>query len=154
MNVSVFRPAVLAIAGAACAFACQAASLGSSASSAASESVGSVSDSLGASSNSSSGDRRVAEGDYRVVEVAAVAERADRVRLTLRLVAQGQPADDVLLELPRQALGERGMAPGALVHASHRPYGYEFARVETKEPFYLVLTDDWRRELDARPVTL
>ena len=57
------------------------------------------------------------------------------------------------LDLPRQALGQRGLAAGALVRVLHRPYGLEFAHAPTREAFFLVLADDWRSDLDARAVT-
>jgi hypothetical protein len=40
------------------------------------------------------------------------------------------------------------------VHAQRRVYGFEFARGDTREAFYLVLADEWYDELAARPVQL
>ena len=125
---------------------------GSSASSAGSASLRELSD-------SSSSDNKVADGDYRVIEVAALAERPDMLRLTLRgTEGQGGRHAEWLLDLPRQALGERRLAAGDLVSARQRPYGVEFAHAavgeRAREPFFLVLADDWYREIDPRAVKL
>ncbi len=137
----------------------QAESSASSASSAASTSVGSASDSIRGSSNSSSRTtHQVAQGDYRIVAVAAVVPGNGRFRLTLQAVALPGAAGALTLELPEQAVAPRGLAAQELVSVRQRPYGLEFARADvgsnTREPFFLVLADDWHRELDARPVTL
>ncbi len=150
MAFSSFRLACLVVAGLATAAASHAESFASSASSAGSASVGSLSDSIKGSSNSSSGNNKVAEGDYKIIEVAALPERPGMLRLTLRQ----DDEHEFFLELPQQALGTRGAAAGDTVSAHYRPYGLEFARADTREPFFLVLADDWRRELDARPVSL
>lgn len=131
-------------------------SFASSASSAGSASSGSVSDSIKGSSNSSKRDKEVAAGEYRVVEVAEIAEAAGHpalLQLTLRATEAGADRE-FILELPRQALAARPLGTGDLVQANQRPYGFEFARVDTREAFFLVLTDDWRRDLDSRVVTL
>lgn len=138
----------------------QAESLGSaasSASSAGSASLGSLSDSIQGSSNSSSGKRNVAQGEYRVITVAE-ADRPGHVQLRLRPVAATADTDDVVLRVPRQALGEQGMDAGARVQVAQRPYGLAFARLDTAgvvaQPFFLALDDAWQRELAARPLTL
>lgn len=135
---------------------CQAESFTSSASSAGSASSGSVSASIKGSSNSSTGDNKVAEGPYRVMEVqdvAAASGQKPMTQLTLRATAPG-PMREFVLELPRLALAEQPLAKGDLVQANQRPYGFEFARFDTQQAFFLVLTDDWQRELDSHPVTL
>ena len=138
------------LAGVLAALPCHAESFASSASSAGSASVGSVSDSLRDSSGSSKTDK-VAEGDYRIVVVTA-AERPDTLRLKMQPVAH---ADDdaavVYLDLPRAAL-DRGAMVDDVIGVRQRPYGYEFAWADTRVAFFLVLADDWRRELDPRPV--
>jgi hypothetical protein len=136
---------------------CLAESFASSASSAGSASLGSLSDSVKGSSKSSSGETRTADGDYRVIEVAEAADRPGM--LTLRLQATTLPGEqgELLLTLPRQALEPRGIAAGEVIHARNRPYGLEFARVndvQVREAFFLVLADDWHRELDPQPVKL
>ncbi len=130
-------------------------SFASSASSAGSASSASASDSLGDSSGASSPDRRAANGDYRVIGVADVATRPGM--LQLRLQAMQGEAHEFTLKLPREALGDKGIAVGDVVHARTRPYGLEFARTDgadRREPFFLVLADDWHRELETRPVAL
>jgi len=135
-------------------------SLVSSASSAGSDSLGSSSDSSRASSNSSRRDnddrRNQTEGDYRVIEVTAVADRAGVLRLRLLPAAPGGVADhrgEVWLDVPQRALAPSGLIAGAVVSARPRPYGVEFARAETRQPFFLLLEDDWYRELAAHAVT-
>lgn len=131
-------------------------SFASSASSAGSASSGSVSDSIKDSSNSSSSNRNVAEGPYRVMDVAqidATPGKPAMTQLTLRATEAG-PAREFVLELPRVALADRPLATGDLVQASQRPYGFEFARGDNRQAFFLVLTDDWQREFDSHAVTL
>ena len=77
--------------------------------------------------------------------------------LQLRLQATQGEAHEFTLTLPREALGDKPIAVGHLVHARNRPYGLEFARTnaaQTREAFYLVLNDDWHKELDPRAVAL
>jgi hypothetical protein len=130
-------------------------SFASSASSAGSASSGSVSDSIKNSSNSSSGDKKVADGDYRVIEVTALADRPDMLRLRLELAVPpaGRASPAFTLELPRQALGARGMGAGEIVRVRNREYGLAFARAQADEPFYLALEDDWHAQLASRLVT-
>ncbi len=129
-------------------------SFASSASSAGSASSGSVSDSIHGSSGSSTGDKPVAEGDYRIVAVADMADRPGKLRLTMHATAPQGEATEFYLDLPRQTLAQQGLAAGDVVSARHRPYGLEFARADTQTAFFLVLADDWHRELDSNPVTL
>lgn len=129
-------------------------SIASSASSAGSKSVGSLSDSITGSSNSSSGDNKVAEGDYRILEVAEAPGKPDRVRLKLQATAQPGPAGEFSLDLPRATFDRQRLAATDVVSVRQRPYGLEFAHGGTREAFFLVLADDWHRELDPRAVTL
>jgi len=156
MNAPRLRPIVV-VAALGAAFAlplARADSLASSASWAGSQSVGSVSDSFRGSSNSSSNDnKKTAQGDYRVDAVVAVAEHPDRVRL--ELTPLDRPGDEgFALELPAATLAQVQLAAGSVVNARPRPYGVEFAIAPAHEPFYLVLEDDWYRELAAHRVTL
>jgi hypothetical protein len=140
--------------GIACVMPCRADSLASSASSAGSASIGSLSDSIRGSSDSSNNkNNKLAEGDYRIIEVAAIAQRPGMLRLKMQAAAREDAEGELYLDLPRQALGAQGLAAGDVVSARQRPYGFEFARAETREPFFLVLADDWRRDLDPRPVS-
>lgn len=136
-------------AGLAASFATHADSSTSSASSAASESSGSVSASFKGSSTSSSGDNKVADADYRVINLADVPADAGMTRVTMQ-------TDDTLhrivLDLPKAAWNKAELDKGGLVRASNRVYGYEFARSDTRKPFFLVLADNWFNDLAARPV--
>ena len=154
-----------------------ASSTASSASSAGSASVGSLSDSLRSSSQSSAGPRQMADGAYRVIEVAEVEGLPGQLRLTLQAqpawpaTAQapavrsaaaaelaaaptGAPLQSLQweLRLPRALVEREALAPGHLVRAAQQPYGVAFARAEQSRPFFLVLLDEWQRELPARPV--
>lgn len=123
----------------------------SSASSAGSASSGSMSDSLRGSSNSSTGAAKTADADYRITEVAQAPDRAGMSRITLQA---DDPQQRLVLELPRAIVDKQGLARGDVVHARKHVYGFEFARGDTKEAFYLVLVDDWHSDLAARPVRL
>jgi hypothetical protein len=129
----------------------QADSFASSAVGASSKSVGSVSDSLTGASNASSGGKHAA-GRYRVTDVADAG--GDTLRLTLQPEGDARPDAALQLTLPREALAARTVATGDVVQATPRPYGTEFAYADTRAAFFLVLEDDWHRELTARPVTL
>jgi hypothetical protein len=135
----------------------------------ASASVGSASDSLGRSSAGSSrqGGHARAEGDYRIVEVAALAERPGMARLSLHPVASadaGQgladprdtPSPDGAFDLvlPLRVVRQALLEPGRVVTARPRPYGLEFAQGEPRQAFFLVLDDDWMRELAPKAVPL
>lgn len=144
--------ATLAVAGLAAALPAQAASSASSASSeGSSTSVGSSSTSIEKSSNSSSKGDKVAEGDYKVIQVAE-ATPAGKLRLTLR--ATDDSGEEFNLILPQEAATQGKLAVGAVVTAKAHAYGLQFAAADTREPFFLVLRDDWYRELAIRPVTL
>ncbi|HEV8690836.1 MAG TPA: hypothetical protein VGQ91_11105 [Ideonella sp.] len=128
----------------------------SSAASSASESLttssGSVSDSSNASSDSSRRPARQAQGDYRVVEVAAMAERPGTLRLMLEPAA-GQ-GEGFALYVPQKAVDQASVATGQVVRAEQRPYGVQFARGDTQQAFFLMLDDEWYRELPSNPVVL
>ena len=120
-------------------------------SSASSASVGSVSDSFKASSDGSS-KTTAAQGDYKVIEVAAVHGRPEMARLRLQPLA-GQDGE-VLLDLPARTVERSNIEVGQVVAVQARPYGLEFARGDTRQAFFLVLDDDWHRELRAHAVVL
>lgn len=124
----------------------------SSASSAASTSIGSSSTSIEKSSNSSSTRDQTAQGQYAIVEMTAMAEQPDMVRLRLQPLAQG---GEFFLRLPRQAAERAALAAGLVVAVEQRPYGLAFGTVNAAggtSPFYLVLDDAWFNELASRPV--
>lgn len=130
-------------------------SLGSaalSASSAGSQSIGSLSESVRGSSNSSSRRNEVAAGEYRIVATAELPAAPNMQRLQLQ--ATGSNSSGFWLDVPRAALARHGLDVGDLIRARLRPYGFEFARADTQEPFFLALADDWMRDLASHPVSL
>ncbi len=132
--------------------------------------VGSVSTSLKKSSQSSTKDDKVAEGDYKVVALTAEADQPGMVRLKLQPLAPAgrEPgaemgaemgtetaADDSFeLILPQKTVALNQVATGTVVTARNRPYGLAFATGEAHQDFFLVLQDEWFRELATRPVVL
>ncbi|MFM1987702.1 MAG: hypothetical protein RJA99_659 [Pseudomonadota bacterium] len=120
---------------------------GSSASSAASESVE-------GSSNSSARAVAAADGPYRVAELAPVPDRPDVLRLTLQPLAGATGDGPLRLVVPRQAVERGGVAEGGTVLAAQRAYGVAFANGVTRREFFLVIAEDWHRELRATPVAL
>lgn len=125
----------------------------SSAASTASTSVASLSTSITQSSTSSSRNNNVAEGDYRVIQTAAVADRPGMLRLTLQPTAG--PADDGFdLLVPEPLVAQVQLVRGDTITARHRPYGIEFAQGRPRQAFFLVLADEWYRELQTTPVGL
>jgi len=129
-------------------------SAASSASESVTTSVGSLSASVQRSSESSSKTTGVADGDYKIIEMAAVPERPGTVRMTLQAVADHAADGELFLYVPQQAVERSRLAAGQVVTAHQRAYGIEFAHGETKKAFFLVLTDDWYRELQTTPVVL
>lgn len=130
----------------------------SSASSAGSEFLGSSSTSIEKSSDSSSASAKniVAQGQYKVIDMADIAQRPNMVRVRLQALAPAQTRE-FFLTLPRQAAERGQLAAGEIVEVEQRPYGLAFATVNTSgnsNPFFLVLDDDWHRELKSRPVVL
>lgn len=120
--------------------------------------VGSVSTSLKKSSQSSTRDNKVAEGDYKVMALVAEADQPGMVRMTLQpLTGAGQAAgtdERFELILPQKTVAMNQVAAGAIVTARNRPYGMAFATGEPRQDFFLVLQDDWYRELPSKPVVL
>jgi hypothetical protein len=118
-------------------------------------SVGSVSGSFRNSSESSSATAAAANGEYRIIDLAAVAERQGTVRLRLQAVADARGADgEFFLYLPQAVAETTRLAQGGIVTARPRPYGTEFAYGDARQAFFLVLADDWYRELHTRVVQL
>ena len=117
-------------------------------------SVGSVSGSLKTSSGSSTKGDGVAAGDYKIIDVAAAPERPDMVRLQLQAQADASAQGELILYLPQRALDQSQLALGQQVTARPRAYGVEFSNTQTQQAFYLVLADEWFRELDSKPVLL
>lgn len=151
MSMSIAFRCIAAVGALTLALGANAESFASSASSAGSASSGSVSDSLSGSSDSSKGDRKVADGDYRIIQIAQTPDRAGRTRLTLQA---DNPEDRIVLDMPQTTFEQQQLAAGDKMYAQNRVYGIEFGRGDTRQPFYLVLADEWYGELASRPVTL
>lgn len=134
--------------------ASSATSSASSASDSLSTSVGSVSDSFGKSSDSSSKKGKVAQGDYKIIDVADAGERPGVLRLKLQALADAGEEGEFYLYLPKQTVAQADLAQGKVISANERVYGYEFAKADSREAFYLVLNDDWYSELQTKAVTL
>jgi type IV secretory pathway TrbL component len=150
MNIPFSLRLVVAAGALGLALQAQAESFASSASSAGSASSGSVSDSLAGSSNSSQDNKRkVADGEYRIIQIAATPDRAGRTRVTMQA---DDPQQRVVLDLPQATFDKQGLVAGDVMYAHNRVYGIEFGRQDTRQPFYLVLADEWYGELASRPV--
>lgn len=104
------------------------------------------------SSDSSAQNKHTAVGPYRIVDVAAVAERPGALRLTLQPLGAQDARAAYILYVPQQAFDRSGLAVGGTVDARPRPYGTEFADAGTRKAFFLMVDDDWYRELAANPV--
>ncbi|MFT3801543.1 MAG: hypothetical protein QM766_10025 [Burkholderiaceae bacterium] len=122
------------------------------------ESVGSVSDSIKRSSDSSSKTVDMAEGDYRITQVALADGRPAMTRLTLQAAAGDDEGDGdrdaIFLYVPTDIVERHALAQGGSITARHRPYGIEFTAAREPQPFFLVVHDDVRRDLDHHVVTL
>lgn len=129
-------------------------SFASSASSAGSASSGSISTSLNTSSNSSNKNDKIANGAYRIDGIERLAQAGDKPAM-VRLALRAEQVDAQLtLDLPVAVFDQQNLGRGDLVDVQRRDYGFQFAHVDTRRAFFLVLADDWRDELAARPVTL
>lgn len=111
----------------------------------------SITNSLKRSSDSSSG-RPVAQGDYRVTQVAVLAPELQEV--TLQAVPGTGARGELVLHMPTRAVQAGGVAVGEVVAARQRPYGYELARADTRQAFFLLLDDPWYKELQSVLVRL
>jgi hypothetical protein len=131
-----------------------ASSAASSASESLTTSVGSSSTSIQKSSNSSNKNNDVAAGDYRIVEVATLIERPGVLRMKLQALADPGVDGELFLTLPQVAVEQAGLVAGQTVAAIARTYGTEFAAGSARQAFYLVLSDDWYRELQIKAVAL
>lgn len=131
-----------------------ASSTSSAASDSVTTSVGSLSGSVEQSSASSAGDKKVAEGDYRIIDVAAAAGRPGMVRMKLQALAERSADGEFFLYLPQTAFDASRLGQGGVVTARNKPYGTEFADAQTRQAFFLVLADDWYKELQTTAVVL
>ncbi|HPP83438.1 MAG TPA: hypothetical protein PLZ50_07725 [Rubrivivax sp.] len=113
------------------------------------------------SSDGSSRHDDVAAGEYRIVDIAAApahgtssdgAGRTAVMRLHLQAVAGSGAEGEFFLYVPQDALTQAGLVAGRVVSARTRPYGVEFAHGQAREAFFLLLADDWFRELRTQAV--
>lgn len=154
-----FKPRLAAIALllGACALPASADSLLAS-SAAGGSSASSASSASSDKSSDSSKKTKTAAGPYRIVDVAALPERPGMLRVQLQALAAPGPAGDAAVEfilyLPQPAFERSHLAVGDAVTARARPYGTEFADAGTDKAFFLVVDDDWYRELAANPLRL
>ena len=147
-----FRSSTVALLVASCSLpALAASSTSSAASEGVSALVGSVSTSFEKSSASSSGGDRRAEGPYRITEIAEAPARPGLLRLALKAEAGDH---DLVLLLPRATAEGQQLAVGAVILATPQTYGVQFTKPQAREPFYLVLNDDWFDALKTKRVTL
>jgi hypothetical protein len=138
-----------------------ASSASSAASDSASTSVGSLSTSVENSSKSSSKGKETAAGQYTVIDMAQAPVREGDgkgalalTRLRLQAVPGSGAEGEFFLTVPTVAVQQGGVATGQRVAANAKPYGLEFARVDTQRAFFLAMTDEWMRELRTSAVTL
>ena len=97
-----------------------------------------------------------------MVDVAELADQPNLLRVRLQPIetADATPSAKSAafdLVLPRQAAQQGQLAVGQTISAQHRPYGLAFAALTATGnggPFFLVLDDDWYRELESRPVVI
>jgi hypothetical protein len=126
-----------------------------SASDSLSTSVDSISRSIKKSSDSSVR-TVVGQGDYTVIQMAEA--EAGSQDVTLQAVPGSGATGEFTLRLPDKAVQQGGLAVGQVVSARERPYGVEFARADpvtrTRTAFFLLLEDEWYRELQSVAVTL
>jgi hypothetical protein len=119
-----------------------------------SESVGSASNSLRGSSNSSSGGNNVAAGDYKILGITAVANQPGWVVLTLQALAPKGEQTELELFLPQAVVTRAELSSGRVITARDRPYGLAFSVAGQSQAFYLMLHDEWYRDLFNHAVTL
>ena len=134
--------------------AMSASSTSSAASDSASSAASSGSDSLKKSSDSSTKTNTAAAGDYEVMAVTAAAERPGTLRMTLQAVADRSAEGEYFLYVPQQTVDRSQLAAGQIVTARARPYGLEFAKGDTGQAFFLVLSDDWTADLPSHALSL
>lgn len=128
-----------------------------------SSAVVSASDGLSTSSDASSmssrhssrsSSRPLAMGDYRVTRVADAGEAGRKEVTFVALDARAGTEGEQTFSLPDAAIAKGALAPGRVVSARERPYGVELARADTRTAFFLLLADDWQRDLKTVAVTL
>lgn len=76
------------------------------------------------------------------------------MRLRLLAVGTDYKRTEFDLLLPVKVVEETGLAAGMVVAARERAYGLEFSVFGQQQAFFLVLQDEWYRDLHNKPVTL
>ena len=72
----------------------------------------------------------------------------------LELQALDAKTDSFYVYLPAAAFAKAELQRGDTVSARQRPYGLALAKAEAEQPFFLLLTDEWLRELPSHPIVL
>ncbi|MFO1327033.1 MAG: hypothetical protein U1F56_06720 [Rubrivivax sp.] len=121
-----------------------------SASDSVSTSVESISRSVRQSSRSSS-PQPVAQGLYEVKHLAEVEPGVHEVVMDA-LPGQAPATGSLTLRLPAAAVRAGALAAGTRVQVHERPYGFELAQADTRTAFFLLLHDDWARDLITVPL--
>ncbi|MFJ3054395.1 hypothetical protein [Herbaspirillum sp. NPDC087042] len=92
-------------------------------------------------------------GTYKVSNIEVADGRTDQMRL--RLQADGQDRDhDIYLYLPANDYARVEIGVGQTVRATRQDYGLAFYQAFEKEPFVVVLNEQWRDDLNARQVVI
>ena len=95
-------------------------------------------------------------GNGAPMDAASKARVIDTLRLRLKALTHGATTELTLL-LPRQAIESAQLESGQTISAQQRPYGLALATLTpagAMGPFFLLLDDDWYRELESRPVAI
>ena len=117
-----------------------------------SSSLTAISDSLGKSSKGSSNAVKTAQGDYKITDIAAADGPHNRMKLALR--APGEDREkDLYLYLPVDDYNRSNLGVGQIVKAVPQEYGVAFFQELTKQPFAVVLADNWIKDLNPNPVS-
>ena len=96
----------------------------------------------------------MAAGDYQLIQVAEITDRPGMLRMKLARLEGGATDREVEVALPRDAFEKGLLDIGAVVAVREKAYGLELANGRTQQTFFLVLTDEWFRELGVKPVVL
>jgi hypothetical protein len=116
-------------------------------------SIGSLSDSVRGSSRSSSNAVNLADGGYKITDIAAADDHPGKMRLALQ--ADGDSRDkDIYLYVPRDDYMRADLSIGQEIMATRQPYGVAFSLGDVKQPFVVVLADDWVSDLRSNALSL
>lgn len=118
------------------------------------ESAGSLSRSLRGSSNSSSDAVNMAAGDYKILGITAVVAQPGLVAVRLQAVEPKPGLTEFELLLPQDVARRAELSSAQVMTARSRPYGLEFSVAGQPQAFYLLLHDEWYRDLQSHAVTL